>query len=55
MFRSAYAPVKNVIDGDLCEMFTDLDFNKKRVLAEELDRTPPEVLKKLEGFRNKIL
>jgi splicing factor 3B subunit 3 len=55
MFRSLYAPVKDVIDGDLCEMFTSLDFNKQKVLAEELDRTPPEVLKKLEGFRNKIL
>ena len=48
MFRSLYAPVKDVIDGDLCEMFGSLDFNKQRVLAEELDRTPPEVLKKLE-------
>ena len=48
MFRSIYAPVKNVIDGDLCEMFNKLDFNKQRVLAEELDRTPPEVLKKLD-------
>ena len=28
MFRSSYAPVKDVIDGDLCEMFTTLDFNK---------------------------
>jgi splicing factor 3B subunit 3 len=48
MFRSLYVPVKNVIDGDLCEMFSKLDFNKQRVLAEELDRTPPEVLKKLD-------
>jgi splicing factor 3B subunit 3 len=55
MFRSLYAPVKDVIDGDLCEMFTTIEFNKQRVLAEELDRTPPEVLKKLENFRNKIL
>jgi len=55
MFRSIYAPVKDVIDGDLCEMFSKLDFNKQRVLAEELDRTPPEVLKKLEQLRNKLL
>ena len=48
MFRSIYAPVKNVIDGDLCELFSKLDFNKQRVLAEELDRTPAEVLKKLD-------
>jgi splicing factor 3B subunit 3 len=36
MFRSSYAPVKDVIDGDLCEMFSMLDFTKQRVVAEEL-------------------
>lgn len=55
MFRSSYAPVKDVVDGDLCEMFTTLDFNKQRVLAEELDRNPGEVNKKLEQIRSKIL
>ena len=47
-FRSIYVPVKDVIDGDLCQMYSNLDFNKQRVLADELDRTPPEVMKKLE-------
>ncbi len=55
MFRSSYAPVKDVIDGDLCEMFTTLDFNKQRVMAEELDRNPQDVSKKLEQIRSKIL
>jgi splicing factor 3B subunit 3 len=55
MFRSSYAPVKDVIDGDLCEMFGSLEFNKQRVLAEELDRNPTEVNKKLEQIRNKLL
>jgi len=54
-FRSSYVPQKDVIDGDLCEMFSSLEFNKQRVLAEELDRTPPEVMKKLEAIRNKII
>lgn len=54
-FRSMYVPQKDVIDGDLCEMFNNLEFNKQRVLAEEMDRTPPEVMKKLENLRNKIL
>mmetsp|Transcript_5032 Transcript_5032/g.3470 ORF Transcript_5032/g.3470 Transcript_5032/m.3470 type:complete len:95 (+) Transcript_5032:638-922(+) len=54
-FRSSYVPQKDVIDGDLCEMFSSLEFNKQRVLAEELDRTPPEVMKKLETIRNKII
>ena len=39
-FRSSYVPVKDVVDGDLCEMFSYLEFNKQRVLAEEMDRTP---------------
>jgi splicing factor 3B subunit 3 len=39
-FRSSYAPVKDVVDGDLCEMFTQLDFVKQKMLAEELDRNP---------------
>ena len=53
-FRSLYAPVKDVIDGDLCDMYSNLELNKQRILAEELDRTPPEVLKKLEQLRNKL-
>ena len=36
-------------------MFGHLEFNKQRILSEELDRTPPEVQKKLEQLRNKIL
>ena len=55
MFRSIYAPVKDVIDGDLCQMFSNLPINKQRILADELDRTPSEVYKKIESLRNKIL
>lgn len=54
-YRSAYVPVKNVIDGDLCEQFASLDFKKQKALADELDRHPMEVLKKLEEARNKIM
>lgn len=54
-FRSLYVPTKDVVDGDLCDQYSSLEFNKQRVLAEELDRTPPEVMKKLENLRNKIL
>jgi splicing factor 3B subunit 3 len=55
MFRSSYAPVKDVIDGDLCEMFGTLDFDKQRVLAGELDSNPTELNKKLEQIRNRLL
>lgn len=53
-YRSAYFPVKNVVDGDLCEQFNSLDATKKRAIAEDLDRTPAEVSKKLEDIRNRF-
>nr|XP_010937208.1 spliceosome-associated protein 130 A [Elaeis guineensis] len=54
-FRSAYFPVKGIIDGDLCEQFPTLPPDLQRKIADELDRTPREILKKLEEFRNKII
>lgn len=85
-YRSYYFPVKDVIDGDLCEQYSQvrtspathnarsvgatacgifathhfacgvqLPPEKQKNIAEELDRTPGEVLKKLEDVRNKIL
>ncbi len=55
MYRSAYGPVKCVIDGDLCEEFSALEFSKQKIMATELDKTPVEIYKKLEEIRNKIL
>ena len=37
-YRSSYFPVKEVVDGDMCEMFTSLPHDKQRMIAEELDR-----------------
>ena len=54
-FRSFYAPVANTIDGDLCELFSSLDPDRQHAISEELKKTPTEVLKKLEDFRNRIL
>ena len=54
-FRSYYHPVKDVIDGDLCETFICLDAATQKRIAEELDRTPGEVAKKLEDMRNRLL
>ncbi|KAA0062218.1 splicing factor 3B subunit 3-like [Cucumis melo var. makuwa] len=50
-YRSAYFPVKDVIDGDLCEQFPSLPLDMQRKIADELDRTPGEILKKLEEDR----
>ncbi|KAI0229654.1 Splicing factor 3B subunit 3 [Lamellibrachia satsuma] len=52
-FRSYYFPVKNSIDGDLCEMYNAMDPVKQKAIAEELDRTPNEVSKKLEDTRTR--
>ena len=53
-FRSSYFPVKDVIDGDLCEMFTVLPHEAQKRVAEDMDRTVSEVLKKLEDLRAKV-
>eukprot|EP00958_Prasinococcus_capsulatus_P017369 scaffold1954_cov364-Prasinococcus_capsulatus_cf.AAC.4 len=55
MYRSYYFPVKDVVDGDLCEQYASLPSEAQRRIAEELDRTPSEVMKKLEAIRNRIL
>jgi splicing factor 3B subunit 3 len=44
-----------VVDGDLCEVFGALAPERQRAVAGELDRTPAEVLKKLEDVRHKML
>ena len=55
-YRSYYFPVKNVIDGDLCEQFnTRLDSNRQNAIAEELVCTSAEVAKRLEDIRNRVL
>ncbi|KAI8984496.1 CPSF A subunit region-domain-containing protein [Mycotypha africana] len=51
LYRSYYIPVKSVIDGDLCEQFNSLPAEKKRVIAEELDRSVADVQKKIEDMR----
>ncbi|KAK9701922.1 Mono-functional DNA-alkylating methyl methanesulfonate N-term [Popillia japonica] len=52
-FRSYYYPVKNVIDGDLCEQYNSLDPAKQKSIALDLERTPAEVSKKLEDIRTR--
>lgn len=53
-FRSSYFPVKDVIDGDLCEQYTTLHADVQGRIAEDMDRTPAEILKKLEDLRAKV-
>lgn len=44
---------QNVIDGDLCEQYNSIDAAKQKSIAEDLDKTPGEVAKKLEDMRTK--
>uniref|UniRef100_A0A803KTF8 RSE1/DDB1/CPSF1 second beta-propeller domain-containing protein n=1 Tax=Chenopodium quinoa TaxID=63459 RepID=A0A803KTF8_CHEQI len=44
-----------VIDGDLCEQFPTLPIDMQRKIADELDNSPVEILKKLEEIRNIII
>jgi splicing factor 3B subunit 3 len=50
-FRSYYEPVKNVIDGDLCETYIKLDFKKQKDIAEQMDRTVNDITNKLDTLR----
>lgn len=54
-FRSYYFPVKGVVDGDLCEQFTTLDYPMQKSIASDLVRGPNEVAKKLEEIRNRVM
>jgi len=54
-FRSYYFPVKDTVDGDLCEQFSNLPWERQSAIAEELVRVPAEVTKKLEEVRNRVL
>lgn len=53
MFRGYYAPVKGVIDGDLCERFNLLPQEKKAMIAAELDRTVREIERKISDIRTR--
>jgi splicing factor 3B subunit 3 len=54
-FRSYFMPVKDVLDGDLCECYGSLPADRQRAIASDLDRSVQDVMKKLEDTRNKIL
>lgn len=42
-FRSSYFPVKNIIDGDLCERFLSLDARLQQKIAEEMESQPGDI------------
>ncbi|KAL3318033.1 Splicing factor 3B subunit 3 [Cichlidogyrus casuarinus] len=52
-FRSLYFPIRNVIDGDLCEMFSLLEPSAQKSIAEEMDKAPGEISRRLEDIRTR--
>ncbi|CAG8024344.1 unnamed protein product [Penicillium salamii] len=54
MYRSYYAPVKGVIDGDLCEMYLLLPNDTKMMIAGELDRSVREIERKISDMRTRV-
>jgi splicing factor 3B subunit 3 len=53
-YRSAYFPVKSAVDGDLCELYNLIPVEKRRAIAEDMDRSVAEIAKKLEDLRNRV-
>lgn len=53
-YRSYYFPVKNVVDGNLIEQYHRLPADKKRQIAEELDRTVGDVSRQIELIRSRV-
>jgi splicing factor 3B subunit 3 len=54
-YRGAYFAVKDVVDGDLCEQYASIPAAQQRRIADEMERTPQEILKKLEDLRARII
>ncbi|KAG5960086.1 Pre-mRNA-splicing factor rse1 [Claviceps cyperi] len=53
MYRGYYAPVKGIIDGDLCERYILLSNDKKKMIASELDRSVREIERKISDIRTR--
>lgn len=54
-YRSYYAPVMHVVDGDLCDAFNSLSHEQQSSIAEKLDLSIGDIMKKLEDTRNGLL
>jgi splicing factor 3B subunit 3 len=51
-YRSYFSPVKQTVDGDLCERYATLLYVKQKEFGDDVDRSPAEVIKKLEELRD---
>ena len=46
-YRSYYAPVRNIVDGDLCERFIDLSYTAQKFLCAESKTLNPDTIIKI--------
>lgn len=53
-YRSAYFPVKNVVDGDLLEQFASLPLDKQKTIAEHLDHPISDITRRIEDIRSQL-
>ncbi|KAF5094205.1 hypothetical protein DV451_005068 [Geotrichum candidum] len=51
MYRGYYAPPKAIVDGDLCAQYASLPADKQAAIAEALEKSIDEILRKLEDIR----
>lgn len=51
MYRGYHAPPKAVVDGDLCAQYAGLPADKQALIAEALEKSVDEILRKLEDIR----
>lgn len=51
VYRGYYAPVKMVVDGDLCEQYATLPEAVQETIAKELERTPRDICRKIDDMR----
>ncbi len=53
IYRGYYVPVKNVVDGDLCERFSALPREKQHLIAKELERSIKDLEKAISEMRTR--
>jgi splicing factor 3B subunit 3 len=53
-YRSYYFPVKNIVDGNLVEQYHRLPAEKKRQIAEEMERTTGDIARQIELIRTRV-
>ena len=54
-YRSYYIPVREVVDGSLCEKYLTLSLADQDRIAASMERTSDEIRKKIEDQRQRAL